>query len=100
MTIYRNGVEIELTNDELKRAGWEYQHICDVEDIRTMADFYCGSEEEFMESYGITRDVLDEIIEKCAVRYRRYEDENNNWFDNANDAIRDVVIELGLDKED
>lgn len=95
MKIYRNGAEIELTNRELMDAAKEYQHRCDVEDIKTMADFH-ANEEEFMESYGINFAVLDEIADRCAVRYRRYEEENNNWFDNANDAIRDVVIELGL----
>lgn len=95
MKIYRNGAEIELTKRELMDAAKEYQHLCDVEDIKTMADFHTN-EEEFMEAYGINFAVLDEIADRCAVRYRRYEEENNNWFDNANDAIRDVVIELGL----
>jgi len=95
MKIYRSGAEIELTKRELMDAAKEYQHLCDVEDIKTMADFHTN-EVEFMEAYGINFAVLDEIAERCAVRYRRYEEENNNWFDNANDAIRDVVIELGL----
>ena len=95
MKIYRNGVEIELTKMELMDAAKEYQHLCDVEDIKTMADFHTN-EEEFTEAYGINFAVLDEIAERCAVRYRHYMDEYSNWFDNANDAIRDVVIELGL----
>lgn len=95
MKIYRNGVEIELTNRELRDAANEYQHLCDVEDIKAVADFHTN-EEEFMEAYGINFAVLDEIAERCAVRYRRYMDESDNWFDNAIDAIRDVVIELGL----
>lgn len=95
MKIYRNGAEIELTKRELMDAAKEYQHLCDVEDIKSIADFHTN-EEEFMEAYGINFAVLDEIADRCAVRYRRYEEENNNWFDNANDAIRDVVIELGL----
>lgn len=95
MKIYRNGVEIKLTNRELMDAAKEYQHLCDVDDIKTMADFHTN-EEEFMEAYGINFAVLDEIAERCAIRYRRYMEENNSWVDNANDAIRDVVIELGL----
>ena len=95
MEIYRNNTWIELTSPELMAAAKEYQHLCDVEDIKSMADYHTN-EDEFMEAYGINFAVLDEIADRCAVRYRRYEDENNNWFDNANDAIRDVVIELGL----
>ena len=95
MKIYRNNTWIELTSRELMDAAKEYQHRCDVEDIKTMADFHTN-EEEFMEAYGINFAVLDEIADRCAVRYRRYMDEGGNWFDNANDAIRDVVIELGL----
>ena len=95
MKIYRNGVEIKLTERELIDAAKEYQHLCDVEDIKAVADCHLN-EEEFMEAYGINFAVLDEIAERCAVRYRRYMDESDNWFDNATDAIRDVVIELGL----
>ena len=100
MKIYRDfgtcRVEIDLTPGELMDAYNEYQRICDREDIMTMADFH--DDLSFMESYGITVEKLEEIVDDCAVRYRRYQDENNNWFDNANDAIRDVVIERGLDK--
>ena len=88
-------MEIDLTPGELRTAYEEYQHLCDVEDIKTMTDFHV-SEDDFMEAYGINFAVLDEIADACAIRYRRYQDENNCWFDNANDAIRDIVIERGL----
>lgn len=88
-------IEIELTNDELREAYREYQHILDREDVLSIVDYH-ADDAEFKEAYGITPEKLEEIADKCAVRYRRYEDENNCWFDNAIDAIREVVIELGL----
>lgn len=97
MKINRNGVDIELTRFELRDAYEEYQRICDREDIMTMLDFH-EDDASFEEAYGITPDVLESIVEYCAVRYRKYQDETNNWFDNANDAIRDVVIERKLCK--
>lgn len=102
MKIYRDWgtcrIEIDLTPGELRDAFEEYQRRCDVEDIMTMADFH--DDLSFMDAYGIPVKKLEEIAPECAVRYRRYQDENNNWFDNANDAIRDIVIERGLDKKE
>ena len=95
MKIYRNGVEIELTNEEVRDAYLEYQHFLDREDVLSIADYH-ENDAEFEEAYGITPDKLEEIADECAVRYRRYQDEINNWFDNAIDAIREVVIERGL----
>ena len=103
MKIYRDWgacrIEIDLTPGELRDAFEEYQRHCDVEDIMTMVDFH-ENDAEFEEAYGIPVEKLEEIAPECAVRYRRYQEENNNWFDNANDAIRDIVIERGLDKKE
>lgn len=102
MKIYRDWgtcrIEIDLTPGELRDAYEEHQRRCDVEDIMMMVDFH--DELSFMDAYGIPVEKLEEIAPECAARYRRYQDENNNWFDNANDAIRDIVIERGLDKKE
>ena len=102
MKIYRDWgtcrIEIDLTPGELRNAFDEYQRICDVEDIMSMVDFHVN-DAEFKEAYGITPEELEEIAPECAARYRKYQDENNNWFDNANDAIRDIVIERHRQKK-
>ena len=103
MKIYRDWgtcrIEIDLTPGELRDAYEEHQRRCDVEDIMMMVDFHVN-DAEFKEAYGITPEELEEIAPECAARYRKYQDENSNWFDNANDAIRDIVIERGLDKKE
>ena len=95
MKIYRSGVEIELTNEEVRDAYLEYQHFLDREDVLSIADYHVD-DADFKEAYGITPEKLEEIADECAVRYRRYEEENNNWFDNAIDAIREIVSERRL----
>lgn len=95
MKICRNGVEIELSNEEVRNAYLEYQHFLDREDVLSIADYHENGS-AFKEAYGITPEKLEEIADKCAVRYRHYQDENSYWFDNAIDAIRDIVIEGGL----
>lgn len=38
MKIIRNGMEIELTNDEVREAGWEYDRACRIEDLMSTAE--------------------------------------------------------------
>lgn len=99
MKIYRDGAAIELTHMELMDAANEYRKSLDIEDIRCMADF-CETDAEFIESYGISKTTLENIIGECAERYRRYREKHSDyWFySDAEDAIRDIVIERGLDK--
>ena len=90
-----NGIfEIELTTSELRAAYLEYQHELDVTDIMCVADSY-DSDEEFQESYGITPEELEKIVEKCAALYRRWMDQqDNDWFDTASNVIHTVVANM------
>ena len=94
MKIYRNGVEIELTSHELQAAYEERQHFHDTVDISSVADWY-ESEDEFVENFGISFAVLEDIEDACAVRYRKYMD-RADWLYNAEEAIKDIVRERGL----
>ena len=95
MKIYRNGVEIELTRRELMEAGHEYQHLCDIEDVLSMRDYY-QSEKEFRQDYGIGFDVLENIAESVAYLFRKYRDNDETWWDDVQYAINEKVSERGL----
>jgi len=87
MKIYRNNGEIELTNEELMAAHEEYQHICDIEDVRTVME-----EEDLAEEYGIAPEDMERITESAAEFYRGYL-ELNDWFEDARNGIDDAIRE-------
>ena len=91
-------VEFELTGHELADAYEEYQRNSDIADIMSVADFHTD-DAEFEEEYGITVEKLEEIAPECARRYRHYMDDDGRWFDNAVDAIRDVIIQKNMGKK-
>lgn len=95
MKIYRNGVEIELTEKELYESGQEYDRLCDVMDIMAVMDWE-DNEEAFRREYGIGYADLEKIKEECAERYREYVNDSHVWFDCCQDAIVAVVTERRL----
>ena len=95
MKICRNGVGIELTYMELMDAANEYMRKDDVESIMAVVDYY-DSEDDFMDEFGINPAVLEDIADECAERYRDMMNEEDVWFDNAEQAIRAVVKRRGL----
>lgn len=92
MKIYRNGVEIELTEDEIYEAHQIFRNQCDVEDILNQLDY---DENEFMDDYGIS---LNDFAVQAAEIYRSYMDSDESWYNNASLAIEDMVD--ALKKED
>lgn len=96
-----NGIpmEFELTRRELMDAAEEYRRLCDIEDIMAIVDYHVD-DAEFEKEYGITVEKLEEIAPECARRYRQYMDDDGRWFDNASDAIRDIIVLKRLDKKE
>lgn len=90
-------MEFELTSHELADAYEEYRRNSDIADIMCVADYHVD-DAEFEEEYGITVEKLEEIAPECARRYRHYMDDDGRWFDNAVEAIRDIIILKKLDK--
>lgn len=72
MTITRNGVEYELTQEELYRAFQEQQHLNDISNI----DLY------------LENLVEEEVFEKVK--------DNNEFFNNAADTLRTNLDDLGM----
>ena len=93
-------MEFELTGHELADAYEEVRQNTAIADIMCVADFHTD-DAEFEEEYGITVEKLEEIAPECARRYLRYmERVEECWFDNAVDAIRDIIILKKLDKKE
>lgn len=96
MTIKRviNGMEVEitLTDGELWEAYREEQHKCDLSDIDNA--FEDLTDDELIEDYGVTRDMIEELKEAMACRYRKYRDSyDESWIGDRDEAIRYVLME-------
>lgn len=64
MTIKRNGMEIELTTEELRKAYDEYELICRIEDIMsaiTQADFDEYFSDDDLENEKIMHNIANNI---------------------------------------
>lgn len=89
---------ITLTEEELQEASREYDHNCDVEDVRERLRKM--SDEDF-EEYGLKKDfvetLVDEIAEEKAVNVSRY---GMNWEDALDDAFDTVLSWHNLDAEE
>lgn len=96
MTIKRviNGMEVEitLTDGELWEAYREEQHNCDLSDIDNV--FEDLTDDELIEDYGVTRDMIEELKEAMAYRYRKYRDKyDESWIGDRDEAIHNVLME-------
>ena len=94
MKIYRtvSGIEysFELTNAELAQAFSEHQYRLDKQDITEYGEYM--TDDEIVETYGVTRQEFDELTGEIASTMRRYIDKYDmDWTYARDEAIRDVI---------
>ena len=91
MKIYRtvSGIEcsFELTNAELTQAFFEQQYRFDKQDITEYGEYM--TDDEIVETYGVTRQEFDELTGEIASTMRRYID--MDWTYARDEAIHDVI---------
>ncbi len=90
-------VEYELTVEELRYAYIEYEHICDVEDIRLQIYEYADEGDRYK---GAPVEWLEEHIDEIAQLKRRYIDKyNTDWQTAIVDALADYIADNYIDEE-
>ena len=91
MKIYRtvSGIEcsFELTNAELAQAFSEQQYRFDKQDVADYVEYM--TDDEIVETYGVTRQEFDELTGEIASTMRRYID--MDWTYARDEAIHDVI---------
>ena len=93
MKITRNGIEYELTVQELRAAYCEQQHIYDVEDIKNELD---SNYDRYMNEYGIDeKPVTEKEVEKMAkfLRHLRNNEVDSCWSYCVQDAVKKILSE-------
>lgn len=93
MKIVRNGIEIELTGEELCNAYYEQQFLFDREDCRyTLTEFLTESQMN-----AIIGNKIDEILDFAANQLRRNLDKYEMDFFYARDqAVCDTLKEFNI----
>ncbi|HAU85700.1 MAG TPA: hypothetical protein DCW90_09395 [Lachnospiraceae bacterium] len=96
MKIIRNGIEIELTDEELRNAYYEQQFLFDREDCRyTLVEILTENQMN-----ALIGDKVDEILDLAADKLRRNIDKYEMDFSYARDeAVRDTLNELNIEIE-
>ena len=87
-----SGIEcsFELTNAELMQAFFEQQYRFDKQDITEYGEYM--TDDEIVETYGVTRQEFDELTGEIASTMRRYIDKYDmDWTYARDEAIRDVI---------
>lgn len=96
MTITRilHGEEFtfELTPRELYAAWYEEQQNCDESDILWAIEDY--TDEEIIDSYGVTKAQFESLVPQMAHRLRKYQDNDDGFSDLRYLAIRDTISEF------
>ena len=100
MKIYRtvSGIEysFELTNAELAQAFSEHQYRLDKQDITEYGEYM--TDDEIVETYGVTRQEFDELTGEIASAMRtyvaKYDMDDMDWRYARDDAIRDVIAKF------
>ena len=91
MKIYRtvSGIEcsFELTNAEFAQAFSEQQYRFDKQDVADYVEYM--TDDEIVETYGVTRQEFDELTGEIASTMRRYID--MDWTYARDEAIHDVI---------
>lgn len=83
MTIIRDNKEFKLTEGELCAAFIEYQHNCDMLDVR---QFFCT------DKVALTNDQIDEIVEVYRNNVNRYVDHNTGIYVELANVAKDYVM--------
>ena len=88
MKIYRNGVEIELTDEELYSAFMEQQEIFNRMDVEEFTINYYSTVEDFKDVFGLTveefRPLMDEVVDA-------YRDRPIDCYEEVQDAAFTVI---------
>lgn len=96
MTITRtvNGEKFtfELTQRELRAAWYEEQQNCDESDILWAIEDY--TDEEIIDSYGVTKAQFEALVPQMAHRLRKYQDNDDSFPELRDWAICDTIYEF------
>ena len=94
--IIERKIQYELTEAELKQAYYEYKHILDKEDVKALLREYDDMDDEFKDTYGISRDqITDEMISAIATEMRNNMDQYGQDMESARkDAMKDKLYEF------
>ena len=87
-----SGIEcsFELTNAELIQAFFEQQYRFDKQDVADYVAYM--TDDDIVETYGVTRQEFDELTGEIASTMRRYIDKYDmDWTYARDEAIRDVI---------
>lgn len=90
-SIERDGKNYELTHYELRLAYLAYRNWCMHEDVRGLIGYDSSIPEEEFTEHGYTKEELlknDAIIDDIVAVYQHYQENSEEWYDNAKGAIQ------------
>lgn len=93
-TIEGHSFEIELNAIELMQAHFEFQHICDIEDVKNTLERFDGHE-RLLKPVSVLMDD-EKLIEELARAHRNALDNDPDWSEVCYSAIEDVLLKKGL----
>ena len=85
MVVTRDGKSIQLTLEEMHKVYYEVEAMYDMEDVATYASYNIEDQDELSAFLADTN-----RMKQIAWSYRRYMDENNNWYDNMEYAFDEL----------
>lgn len=91
-TVHGEEFTFELTPRELQAAWYEEQQNCDESDILWAIEDY--TDEEIVDSYGVTKAQFEALVSPMAHRLRKYQDNDDGFSDLRYWAICDTIREF------
>lgn len=87
-----------LTEKELQEASAEYDHNCDVQDVKYRLEKM--TDEDF-KKYGLKKDFVETLVDEIAdEKSRNVNDYGMNWEDALDDAFATILSEYSVDEEE
>lgn len=91
-TVHGEEFTFELTQHELQAAWYEEQQNYDESEILWAIEDY--TDEEIVDSYGVTRAQFETLVPQMAHRLRKYQDNDDSFSDLRHWAICDTIYEF------
>lgn len=94
MIIVRDGVNIELTSQEVFSAYEEQEHIFDVQDVSDELHSIVSADVDEEEYVAAAKRILEsqELLNSCAYDHRRNIDKYDmDWYSSKELAVKDAV---------
>lgn len=96
MKIERNGVEYELTSEELLHAYWEQEHLYDIDDVKSELELVVDNdidEAEYIEAAKRIYEDSDKLDSVARSKRRNIDRYNMEWNFAVSEAVKDAIQE-------